>query len=332
MIIAAKAATGTQAGLDYRWVAVGNGLWTSDSTDLTSWTSRTSSFGATSILAVASNGSNLYVAVGEAGKLATSPDGITWTQRTSSFGTTDIRQIAYGEGVWVAAGDGAAGTGCKVATSTDGITWTQRTVSATQPTSAYGLSYGAGSWFLMGNDGVGARADDPTGTWTPVTTANTTLTKGGTNTAVLYASDQSIWVAGTDGGTTGALASTTTASLATWTARTSALNLNTGIVTYCTFVSCGSFIAMGGLLVTTNNFDIQTSTNGTTWTDRASAWTDLTVAGATDGTVVAFVSNSSAKVQTSSNGTTWTNQTTTGLSGANVGCLAHSSGLRNINS
>jgi hypothetical protein len=34
----------------------------------------------------------------------TIPSGITWVTRTSNFGTTRIRSVAYGNGLWVAAG------------------------------------------------------------------------------------------------------------------------------------------------------------------------------------------------------------------------------------
>lgn len=341
MIIAAKGAAAASGAFPYRWVAAGSSgaLATSDSTDLTSWTARTSSFGTTAINGVASNGADLYVAVGDSGKLATSTDGITWTQRTSGFGTDPIYGIAYGGGYWVAVGlnSGGAGSGTRVCTSTDGITWTSRTISGTPPnmTNAAAVTYGAGKWFAMGGingTASGLQATDPTGTWTEVTTASLTLGSTMSNLSVLYASDQSIWVAGADTGTTGALASTTTASLGTWTARTSAFSITSGILTYGAFVSNASAIAMIALKTSGPTvMDIQSSTNGTTWTDRTPAWTDQSVAGATDHDLIAFISLSTNKIQTSADGATWTNRVTSGLSGTWL-CLCHSRGLRNISS
>jgi len=43
-------------------------------------------------------------------------DGVTWNTQTSNFGTSIIRRVAYGNGVWVAVGDGGA-----LRTSTDRV-------------------------------------------------------------------------------------------------------------------------------------------------------------------------------------------------------------------
>lgn len=69
-------------------VAVGNHGTILTSTNLTTWTSRTS--GITNDLYSVRwvSAKSLFVAVGAAGKILTSPDGITWTSRTS--GVTDL--------------------------------------------------------------------------------------------------------------------------------------------------------------------------------------------------------------------------------------------------
>jgi hypothetical protein len=85
------------------------------------WTKRFDATG-TELMAVAFNGTNMYVVAGDAGLLYSSPDGITWTSRTSQFGASAIVDVAFGNGLFVAVG--AAG---KISTSTDGITWTART-------------------------------------------------------------------------------------------------------------------------------------------------------------------------------------------------------------
>ena len=76
------------------WVAAGQGGQLATSPDGATWTQRASSFGTSSIFAVAHDGAQ-WVAVSDSGKLATSPDGITWTQRASSFGTSSIFAVAH---------------------------------------------------------------------------------------------------------------------------------------------------------------------------------------------------------------------------------------------
>lgn len=310
MIIAAKAATGTQAGLDYRWVAVGDGgsLATSDSTTLASWTSRTSSFGSTVIQAVASNGSNLYVAVGQSGKLATSPDAITWTQQTSSFGTTDIYGVAFGNGLWVAVG----GAG-KIATSTDGTTWTQRTSGETLYFAAVG--YGNGLFVAGGQSRCRTSTDGIT--WTSRTS---TLTDFGD---VFYNKTLGIWTIGFDSGTTtGSLASSTDGT--TWTARNT--NNSYAAADGSSITGNDSVTVIAGVL-STLGVGIESSTNGTTWTSRTAA-NAATYAAASDNLgTLAFINGNLS--QTSSNGTTWTARTSPGLSAGAQG-LCHSSGTPSI--
>lgn len=314
MILAAKAASAVTGGLPYRWVladVLGN-LHTSDSTTASSWTSRTSSFGATAIYGVASNGSNLYVAVGDSGKLATSPDGITWTQRTSSFGTSFVAAVAYGEGIWTAVGQAG-----KIATSTDGITWTQRTSGTANGLTAIG--FGAGTW-VCGGSSTMRSADDPTGTWTSRTS---TLTGIDWN-QIFYWPAGSIWVAGTDNGTTGALASSPDG--ITWTARDAP---------FTAAAQASAFTGNSSVLIFSNvvnqsplTLDIGSSTNGTTWTNRTPSTTATSgYAAASDDSGLLVVA--SGTIQSSSDGVTWTNR------GANPQpsgpyAFCHSSGVPSI--
>ena len=128
------------------------------STDGTTWTTRTSGFGTTSIRGV-TYGDGLYVAVGDDGTLTTSTDGTTWTTRTSGFGTTSIRGVGYGDGLYVAVG--ASG---KLTNSTDGTTWTTRT-SGFGSTAIYGVTYGDGVYVAVGLSGTLTNSTDGT-TWT----------------------------------------------------------------------------------------------------------------------------------------------------------------------
>jgi hypothetical protein len=312
MIPAVSAATVSTALLSYQWVAVGasGNLATSTSTTLASWTSRTSSFSTTQINAVASNLTSLYVAVGNSGKLATSSDAATWTQQTSSFSASNIRCVAFGNGVWVAGG--AAG---KLATSTDGTTWTQRTSGTASAIEC--VAYGNGLWIFQTDVGAISTATDPTSTWTARTS---TVSNGGRNN-VHYFKAQSIWIAGCDTGTTGALASSTDG--LTWTSRNSAFSQQGGLSP--TTSNATVAIVGGATDAITPVADVESTTNGTTYTDRTPAGTNqIFQCAASDDSNLMVLSGNGGIVHSSSDGTTWTARTATGFQTFGI---CHSSGM-----
>lgn len=322
VILATKAAIAHSgvAGLPYQWVAVGqNGeLYTSTTTDGSSWTSQTSSFSSTNIYGVASDGVSQYVAVGASGKLATSPDGVTWTQRTSSFSGDTILGITYGNGYWVAVGNSG-----KVATSTDGITWTQRTSGT--PNAIISVAYGDGLFALGANAGYLATATDPTSTWTSRTS---TFARA---SYLYYAPDQAIWVGWGDSGTTGAFASSTDG--ITWTSRNSPVSLQVPTETIRGgFSSTASVIAFG----TTVNYlgptcDVLSSINGTSWTNRTPGTASDRITGmAVDdaGNFIVCSDVVGGSFQSSTDGTTWTDQG--GITGKAFIGICHSSGTPSI--
>lgn len=312
MIIAAKAATGGST-LPYQWVAVGasGNLATSTTATATTWTARTSSFGADNINKVRSNG-GIYVAVGNNGKLATSPDGITWTQQTSSFSTTAIFSVVYGNGYWVASG----GSG-KVATSVDAVTWTQRTTghAANNIYSGYGNGV-----FVTVNASTGAiyTATDPTGTWT----SRTSTLFGTQNEPVWYSTSLNIWSMGTDGNSaTGQIQSSTDG--ITWTSRN--LPNATPLITGYGAVVANATVICWNYQTGSSTFDIASSTDGITFTDRSPAVTatgPLSSAVDDAGFMVFGLNTTGTNIQTSSDGITWTGRT--GPSFAPIG-ICHSS-------
>ena len=131
---------------DGLYVAVGLSGKMTTSTDGTTWTTRTSGFGTSAIVGV-TYGDGLYVAVGDGGDLTTSTDGTTWTTRTSGFGTTSIKAVTYGDGLYVAVGNDG-----KLTTSTDGATWTTRT-SGFGTSAILGVTYGDGLYVAVGDSG-----------------------------------------------------------------------------------------------------------------------------------------------------------------------------------
>jgi len=75
--------------------------------------------GKINLKAIAHDGEGMIVAVGEDGRIKTSKGGIKWVGRDS--GTVEsLNGITYGNGIFVAVGEGV------VATSSDGITWTTK--------------------------------------------------------------------------------------------------------------------------------------------------------------------------------------------------------------
>jgi len=94
-----------------------------------SFTLRTSAFAPgdriTSI--VFSEELTLFVAGGQLGKIQTSPDGITWTLVESGLDSTvTVFGMAFGNGLFIGAGESSGGTDIVLSTSPDGIAWTSR--------------------------------------------------------------------------------------------------------------------------------------------------------------------------------------------------------------
>lgn len=108
-------------------------------TDMTTWNTasltdpaQTGAVGA-GLLVVGSN--NQFI--------ATSPTGATWTRRTVSG--ADVRGVAYGNGLFLTAGNAADG----FARSTDGITWVTGPVVTTS-TAIFTIAFGGGRFVAIG--------------------------------------------------------------------------------------------------------------------------------------------------------------------------------------
>jgi len=140
------------------WVAASGDGSMATSTNATTWTKRTSSFGTTAINALAYGG-GVYVAAGDTGKIASSTNGTSWTQRTSGFGTSRIARLAYGAGIFVAVGSDG-----KVSTSPNGTAWTARgIIFEGNPINA--IAFAKGLFVAVGSFGNIATSPDGI-TWT----------------------------------------------------------------------------------------------------------------------------------------------------------------------
>ncbi len=154
---AANAAFTALAGVAYgqeRYVAVGPGTGIFTSTDGRDWTRRTVSFTATFSCIAASP--TLFVAGSSVQTLYTSPDGVAWTARTGTVTNFAIRGVAYGNGRFVAVGDGG-----NIRHSSDGITWTAATSGVTANLLTIGwwedvgfIAAGNGGTMLNSVDGI----------------------------------------------------------------------------------------------------------------------------------------------------------------------------------
>ncbi len=233
-----------------RSIAHGNSLWVAagytgqlrTSTDAITWTTRTSTFDSGVIHSVA-YGNNLWVAVGDSGQLRSSTDGTTWTTQTSNFGNSIIRSVAYGNSLWVAGGYGA-----KIATSTDAITWTTRTSNFTD--AIFSIAYGNNLWVAAGYIGQLRTSTDAV-TWT-------TRTSNFGNTQIRsVAYGNNLWVAG---GYAAQLRTSTDA--ITWTTRTS--NFASSQIIRSLVYSNSLWVAVA------DEGQLRTSTDAVTWTTQTS--------------------------------------------------------------
>lgn len=188
------------------YVAVGTSGTIYSSTDSgTTWASRTSGFGAVSILSVAF-GNGIFVAVGGSGIITTSTDGITWTARTANVAANQINHVGYVNNLFIACANGANGGTGGITTSTDGITWTKRTTPTTSSTQCYSVTYGGGFYVVAGdlNTRAGYYSTDAV-TWT-VLPAGVTATiefvyYNGSNFFALNQTGNGFYVVGAPSGT-----------------------------------------------------------------------------------------------------------------------------------
>jgi len=140
-----------------RYVAVTEGGYIVMSNDGRQWTNFSS--GVTAPLRDITYGSGVFLAVGDNGSLVTSKDGNTWLVRDSGT-SSSLYSATYGNGIFVVSGgDGT------VLTSTNGIGWTVGTSGT--GTGFSGMAYGGGLFV-----GVGS------GSWANATTSILTSTNG----------------------------------------------------------------------------------------------------------------------------------------------------------
>jgi hypothetical protein len=85
----------------------------------------------------------MFIVVGHYGYIATSPDGYNWTLVTSRPWQY-IKDIAYGNGIWVAVG------GTAISASSDGISWTRQFTTIDANHKLYGIAFGNNTFVAVG--------------------------------------------------------------------------------------------------------------------------------------------------------------------------------------
>jgi hypothetical protein len=146
------------------FVAVGKNGTILTSGDGLVWTQRPS--GSASYLQRVAWAGGLWVSVGEGGDICTSSNGLAWMTVNTGPPFTDHEGIAYGNGVWVAAGgyffNGYGKAHSTAYYSTDGAHWVLGSFDV--GVRLRDVAFGAGRFLAAGNDGwIGASTNG--GTW-----------------------------------------------------------------------------------------------------------------------------------------------------------------------
>jgi len=118
-------------------------------------------------------GGGMWVAVGLSGEIQSSPDGVAWTHRPQpEILPVSLYGIAYGNGTFVAVGNGPAADRGVILTSPNGVTWVSRTSPsiAANFVSLEDVAFGNGEFVAVGYNGLDSFAyiiSSPDGiTWT----------------------------------------------------------------------------------------------------------------------------------------------------------------------
>jgi len=273
---------GSNGGLSSSWdVAYNNGVWVATSQsgsliirstdDGKTWSSTGNKGGILTPKSVAygkdNNNNGLWVVVGDGSRIASSPDGNDWTAATwvapitvTSF--TVVRDVAYGNGLWVAVGY----SNPSIAKSTDGKSWSGvYQFSGT----ALAVAYGNGVWIVVyGGGSIIVRSIDGGATWSAVLAGSLGGFQGGG--CVAYGEDgagNGRWVAGGLSYTTGPKIVFSSDNGASWSAAASPAG-----------ITAGNSVAYGQdgagnkrwVIVGEGGSNIAYSSNGSEWTAAAS--------------------------------------------------------------
>jgi hypothetical protein len=244
-----------------------------NSADGFSWSSANNNVngGVSNILAIANNGSNVFVAVGVSGALMTSLDsGVNWTTRTLAT-STNITAIIYANSKFVVVGNSGL-----IYTSTDGVTWTNR---SSKHQSSFVDVVWTGTQFVAMCQNTFVSTSPDGDTWTSraigVVTSILSMTFGNSRYVAI--------------GGTGGLVSTDAIN---WTPVAPGTNLSSIAFGNGLFVACG-----GQGMITT-------STDGITWTTQTLSGESSLQSVFYDGSHF-YIFSAPGNIYVSTNGETW---------------------------
>lgn len=211
-------------------------------------------------------------------------EGTIWVNQTSNT-TSIINCIAYGNGIWIAAGASA-----QLRRSTNGITWTTQTSnfdSANPFNNILAAAYGNGLWVIGGNYGRIRTSTDAV-TWVTVP-----LPIGQEVFDIAYANN--IWVAVGDAGEI-----RTSTNAINWTTRTSNFGIDAiNAISY----GNGIWIAAG------TSGKINRSTDTITWTTQTSNFGNTNIFSVAYSNGVWAAAGYSGQIRVSTNGIAWATRT-----------------------
>lgn len=311
------------------FVAAGNGSTGYISSDGESWTTVVmNGFSGKDVKSVRYI-NDRFIAVGTGGGLSYGSNGTIW-QSGSSGTTWELRDVAYGNGVYVAVGTAASVGGVpinNILSSTDGVSFTARSNTSSSLNS---IVY-AQDEFVAISSSVVAKSTDGI-TWTTLSFSNNgTQSRAGTAENI----GGKVWIPGGGNGTTitstnfvdGAQAGTDQIAAAAYGNGTYIIGNNAGVIRSSTdglswtervhsFQSTtwpllSATFGPSGFLVTTKGSPLATSPDGITWTERSVGFTSGTdlVKSAAYGNGLYVIATTTGKIATSPNGISWTTRT-----------------------
>ena len=252
-------------------------------------------------LRAVAHGMSQWVAVGQQGNIHVSADSMTWVACISPV-TTTLNDVTFANGMWVAVGE--QGT---ILTSEDGLNWTQRTA----PSSNYSLKSVAGSkdgFVAVGNvnnegvilysaDGIVWGTDNPpSGPALNVAFYHDDIgfLIGGDSGRLEASSDGTAWTPRSFGATANIQTIAYNGSVVAATAGTSVRRSTNGGVTWSAVtpnlqVAANALVGADGLWVALTGTTIRTSTDLSTWVQRATVTDQLRGLGVSEAPDIAWV-------------------------------------------